>query len=96
MARQVTKDIVRAFLNGENRKISNSEVHADCTGVYMYLFGNLIARRVGERTQVTLAGWNSQTTRERLNGLPNCKVYTRNGQAFINDQAVKSDEWVQI
>ena len=96
MARQVTQEIVRAFLDGTNKKVSNSEVHADCTGVYMYLFWNLIAKRVGERTQVTLAGWNTVTTRERLNGLPKCSVTTKQGQAYINGNPVADDEWVQL
>lgn len=96
MTRQVTKEIVRAFLDGENKKVSNSEVHADCKSVKMYLFGNLIAERVGERIRVTLAGYNTLTTRERLNGIPNCSATTKKGQAFINGKPVADDEWVQL
>jgi hypothetical protein len=86
MSRQITENAVRAFLLGDNFKQSNTEVHADCTGVRMYLFGNLIANRVGNRLQITTAGWNTATTRERLNGLPNVKVYQRKGQLFLNGQ----------
>ena len=96
MARQVTKEIVKAFLDGTNKKVSNSEVHADCTGVKMYLFGNLIAERAGERIRVTLAGWNTPTTRERLNGIPNCNVTTKQGQAYINGNPVEDNAWVQL
>ena len=71
MSRQITENAVRAFLLGDNFNQSNTEVHADCTGVYMFLFGNMIAVRVGNRLQITTAGWNTLTTRERLNGLPN-------------------------
>ena len=84
MSRQITKNAVRAFLLGENFKQSNTEVLADCTGVYMYLFDNLIANRVGNRLQITTAGWNTTTTRERLNGLPNVSVTQRKGQLYLN------------
>jgi hypothetical protein len=84
MSRQITENAVRAFLLGDNFKQSNTEVHADCTGVYMFLFGNMIAVRVGNRLQITTAGWNTTTTRERLNGLPNVSVTQRKGKLYLN------------
>ena len=86
MTRQITKNAVNAFLDGKNFKQSNTEIKADCMGVYMYLFDNLIAQRVGDRLQITTAGWNTPTTRERLNGLPNVSVTQRNGKLFLNGQ----------
>lgn len=50
----------------------------------MFLFGNMIAVRVGNRLQITTAGWNTVTTRERLNGLPNVSVTQRKGQLYLN------------
>ena len=84
MSRQITENAIRAFLLCDNFNQSNTKVHADCTGVRMYLFGNLIANRVGNRLQITTAGWNTATTRERLNGLPNVSVTQRKGQLYLN------------
>ena len=84
MSRQITENAVRAFLLGDNFNQSNTTVQADCTGVRMYLFGNLIANRVGNRLQITTAGWNTLTTRERLNGLPNVSVTQRKGKLYLN------------
>ena len=84
MSRQITENAVRAFLLGDNFNQSNTTVQADCTGVRMYLFGNLIANRVGNRLQITTAGWNTTTTRERLNGLPNVSVTQRKGKLYLN------------
>lgn len=84
MSRQITENAVRAFLLGDNFNQSNTTVQADCTGVRMYLFGNLIANRVGNRLQITTAGWNTVTTRERLNGLPNVSVTQRRGKLYLN------------
>lgn len=96
MTRQITKEAVRAFNNNENFSLSNTTVKADCTGTRMYLFGNLIAEKVANRIRVTLAGWNTPTTRERLNGLNGVSASTKQGQAFINGKAVDNSEWVEV
>lgn len=93
MARQITKEIVKAFMEGTNKKVSNSEVHADCTGVYMYLFGNLIAVRCNQRIKVTLAGWNTATTRERLNGIPRVSIQQKKGRAYLNGEPMEENAW---
>ena len=89
MTRQVTEQATKAFFNGDNFKLSNTEVHADCTGVYLYLFGNLIAKRVGERVSISLAGYNTTTTRERLNGILskyNKRITTKKGIVYMQDE----------
>jgi hypothetical protein len=93
MSRQITDEIVRAFMNGENKKKSNSEVKADCTGVRMYLFGNLIAERVGNRIRITMAGYPTTTTRERLNGIPGVSLTQKNYKQYLNGKEIKTDEF---
>ena len=86
--RKVTELATRAFFNGENFKLSNTEVHADCTGVYLYLWGNLIAKRVNQRVSISLAGYNTVTTRERLNGILknfNKGITTKKGVVYLKD-----------
>ena len=52
----------------------------------MYLFDNEIAfyNPTTKVLQITTAGWNTATTRERLNGLPNVSVTQRKGQLYLN------------
>jgi hypothetical protein len=54
----------------------------------MTLHGNLIASKSttkGHTTlMVSLCGWNTLTTRERLNGIDGVHVTTKNGQAYLN------------
>ena len=86
--RNITEQVTRAFFEGRNFKLSNTEVHADCTGVYLKLFGNLIAKRVGERVSISLAGYNTQTTKERLRGILskfNKTLVTEKGNVIIKD-----------
>ena len=86
--RNITEQVTQAFFEGKNFKLSNTEVHADCTGVYLYLFNNLIAKRVGERVSISLAGYNTNTTKERLRGILshfNKTLVTKKGNVIIKD-----------
>ena len=94
--RKVTEQIIRAFESGKNLRVSNSEVKANATGVYMYLFGNLIARRVGNRVQITMAGYNTNTTRERLNGLKGVSLCQRNFTPYLNGKEINPCEWYTV
>lgn len=96
--RKITKEITRAFYNGDKLKISNTETD----GQAIYLFGNkiaeyqsLFANDGNKKINITLAGWNSNTTRERLNGLDGVRVTTKHGQAFLNGKAW-GGEWVTV
>ena len=35
---------------------------------------------------ISNCGWQSDTTKERLNGLPNVSIYQRNFQWYLNDE----------
>ena len=64
--RKVTKQIIAAWANHKALTIGNT--HTD--GQTIYLHGNAIAWRTSaDRFATTLAGWNTVTTRERLNGI---------------------------
>ena len=87
MAREITERAVAAFMAGRNFSQSNTEVQARNDGlVTMRLFGNTIATRVQSRgyrcVMLSAAGWETSTTRERLNGILDAlnmpRVYTKN------------------
>lgn len=63
--RQITADINQAFYEG--RKLTKSNTFTD--GENVYLHGNKIAYHDEHGVWVSLAGWNTVTTRERVNGL---------------------------
>ena len=101
--RNITEQVTKAFFEGKNFKLSNTEVHADCTGVYLKLWGNLIAKRVGERVSISLAGYNTSTTKERLRGILNRfnkTLVTKQGKVFIKTdkdlQEININEFVIV
>ena len=50
--RKITDEAIRAFEGNKNFK----QVIADCTGTYLYLWGNNIARKCDNRLQINLCG----------------------------------------
>lgn len=63
--RDVTMKIVKAWNNGEKRAIRNTRTD----GQRIYLHGNCIVKRENGEVYISTNGWNTLTTRERLNGV---------------------------
>ena len=84
--RKITKESIKAFYNKEPFKKSNMIVENKEGKTYLKLFENVIAilDEVNELF-ITTAGWNSVTTRERLNGLSEIRIGTNKGQLYLNN-----------
>ena len=64
--RKVTQDIARAFVNGQKKTVSNTSTD----GMSVWLHGHEIIRKTGNKEfRISLCGWGTPTTRERLNGI---------------------------
>jgi hypothetical protein len=88
--RKIERQMLAAITAKKDFKLANTEVIA-CTNVSdVYLYGNLIAR-IGE-TWIELfdGGWQTSTTKSRLNailtafGLPGEGVFQKNFTWFVN------------
>ena len=100
--RKITQEAVYAFKMGIDFNKQNMKVWSDGYTQYMALHGNIIAKTIfidGDLNtgilQITLAGWNTNTTRERLNGLQGVHVTTKQGQAYLNGEKWNG-EWTTI
>ncbi len=72
--KKITSEIVRAFRNGEVKKIGNSYTDGNA----LFLFDNKIAEFRKGYLWITNAGWRSATTKERLNALPGVNIQQSN------------------
>ena len=96
--RQVTKHIVNSFLSGQRDQISNSMTD----GKSLYLWGNEIARFNSDgKLEISLCGYNTVTTRERLNGVLslggyNLRVSSKNFTPMINGVEISSNRYYVI
>ena len=63
--RQVTEQVIQAFLNSENKSVGNTSTD----GQSLWLHGNKIARKTDEGIEINNCGYQTNVTKERLNGL---------------------------
>lgn len=83
--RIVTRKAVEALLVGRNYKNSNTEVHDNA----MYLYNHKIAWfDINGQLWISHCGYRTNTTKERLNGLPGVNIHQRNYQWYL-----KGEEW---
>jgi len=89
--RQITRDIVNAFQNSRSLRIGNSRTN----GESLWLFDNKIAEIRRDGLWVSNGGWNSKTTKERLNGILGVNVRQQRGVWLLNDR-VWDGRWVNV
>jgi hypothetical protein len=95
--RKITQQAIHAFMNGQEYKKDNTEVEQLIFIGILKLHGNEIARRNNEtgEMEISNAGWFSNTTKERLNGIPGVSIYQKKGQWYLNGE-VWNGQWSLI
>jgi hypothetical protein len=98
--RKTTQQAINAFMASKSFKMSNTEVvinehSAGGTITQLYLHNNLIAEHSDTGLRITNAGWQSNTTKERLNGLPGVCISQKKGQWYLNGKEWNG-EWITI
>lgn len=84
--RKITDNAVKSFLFRKPFNANNTKVVIEEGIAYLLLHGNKIAALTTDHyLWVRNAGWFSNTTKERLNGLPKVHIYQRNHVWHLND-----------
>lgn len=92
MSRNISEMAADAFYSGRKFKQSNTRVENS----ELYLHGNLIARLNGGTLQINLCGWNTQTTRERLNALQGVNLKQINFKPYLNGKEINDSGWYDV
>lgn len=83
--RQVTNDAVNAFMNDRKFGSSNTTVEVIEHASYLKLHGNIIAVKYSDgKLSISNCGWFTNTTKERLNALPNVHIQQKQGIWYLN------------
>jgi len=86
--RKIEKEMCAAVRERRNWRESNTEVRRIEGGTRVYLYGNAIAAFLDDGTRYfSLAGWNTVTTRSRLNAL-GARVGQRNWEPYFNGERI--------
>jgi len=97
---QTTSKLANAFLVGKPIKVGNSQ----STGRALLLFGNKIAEWREDGLWITNCGWQTKTTKERLNGIGmylNFWIAQRKGNWYLTGNELGgetywSGDWVKV
>lgn len=95
--RKVTEKIANAFHNQKKLRVSNTTTDGNA----VWLHGNKIIERRQDGIWFTLAGWNTNVTRERLNGiLPDARISCQRGAALLyasnRSEYIEDHEWINL
>jgi len=85
--RKITQQAVAAFNNAESFKSGNTKVIVKPNVTVLLLFNNEIAYKYNDpekNLSITNAGWESNTTKERLNGLDGVSIQQKAGIWYLN------------
>ena len=85
--RKITSESVTAFLNAKKFNKSNMSVEVLPNVTVLKYQGNEIAYKYNDPKKtlsITNCGWFSNTTKERLNGLPNVHIQQKNFVWYLN------------
>ena len=85
--RKITKESIDAFLSAKKFRKSNMDVDVLPNVTMLKYQGNTIAYRYNDPKKtlsITNCGWFSNTTKERLNGLPSVSIVQRNFKWYLN------------
>ena len=92
----IERKLKNAWDNNQLIEISNSAIRSEGDDVLgLYLFGNLIATKAVSTGVVSwsMAGWNSLTTRSRLNNVLGVGVYQVKYIPYCGKDAVDPYAW---
>jgi len=85
--RKITNDAINSFMSASKYNSSNTTVEVLPNVTILKLHGNAIAYKYNDPDKtlsITNAGWQSNTTKERLNGLPNVRINQKQGKWYLN------------
>ena len=98
MSRVINKKSIKAFIDGVDFKLSNTKVEVSNNQSHLRLFNNLIAinHLVDDYIEITLAGYDTVTTKSRLNMIPGVSIHTSKGQTYLNGNPMDSSKMYRI
>lgn len=85
--RKATTEAIAAFMNAQPHNGQNTKVKLLPNVTILVLHGNEIAYRYndpGKTLSIKNAGWFSNVTKERLNGIPGVSISQKKGIWYLN------------
>jgi uncharacterized protein YneR len=94
--RKITREAVEAFNNNLPFNKGNTVVFVSEMQTTLRLHGSSIARKREGKLEINPCGFLTNTTKERLNGLPNVNISQKNFIWYLNGVELTSDSWTLV
>lgn len=88
--RKITQEAIYAFTSSKIQSFRKDNTQVIIYGTEkepmrdLVLHGNIIARRCKDTYSISSAGWFSNTTKERLNGIPGVSIQQKKWKWYLN------------
>lgn len=83
--RKITQLAIEAFIRMDDFTMGNTKVRVVDNTAILTLFGNAIAyKEAGGDIRITNARWRTNTTKDRLNGIPGVCIQQKKGVWYLN------------
>jgi len=95
MTRKIEQEMLKAIRERKNWKKDNTAVIQDEDCTHIYLYGHLIASIGFGRAGICMQGYNTRTTKSRLNAILReigAGIHTKNGTAVLTYPDGKEEE----
>lgn len=99
MSRKISEIMATALMNKKNKKSGNSEVVYGKVGdqATLYLHSHAIAYYGVQGLYIRSAGWETPTTKERLNALPGVSIQQKNDVWYLNGEKWEdTTKWTKV
>lgn len=95
--RKIDEQAKNAFMNRKRFKSSNTEVVVIDDLPHLYLHNNMIAK-VDNNNDLLInhCGWETRTTRSRLNSLPDVNIKIVKGDFMLNKMGHMKKGWINV
>lgn len=93
--RKITQEAVQALLNYKNYSKGNTTIKFNGLVSEMFLYGKCIARYNPKGLEVNHCGYLTNTTKERLNGIPGVCIQQKKGVWYLNGKEML-DGWNKV
>lgn len=95
MPRKTTTQAINAFMSGRKYKSSNTQVLIEDGISKLYLFSHLIAIKDNSTISICNANHFTNTTKERLNGIPGVSIHQVKEKWYLNNVSWDG-QWITI
>lgn len=94
--RKIDEQARDAFVQRKRFKLRNTKVDIIDGEPHLYLHGNLIAKMENNELLINHCGWETVTTKSRLNSLPGVRINLVKGDFMLHKMGHMEERWINI